>query len=232
MRYDIMAIGIHPDDIEIGIFGTLAKSVALKKKVVLLDLTAGELGSNGTVEIRRQEAEKAAKLIGGKRICLGLPDRGIRCDQDQVSALVDSIRTYKPEWILYPYHKDYHPDHENGSRLVREAIHSSGLKHYKTQIEGVHRPSRTAMYYINDVETPNLYIDISEVIGLKRKALEAHSSQFFKSENSSDTYLNNGFIDKVMTRDAYFGMLCKTSYAEALFLNTPPIVNHLGGNLL
>lgn len=232
MLYDIMAIGIHPDDIEIGIFGTLAKGAALGKKIIMVDLTAGEMGSNGTVEIRREESLNAAKLIQAERICLGLPDRDIHCGQDQIKVMVDCIRRYKPEWIIYPYMKDYHPDHEGGSRLVKEAIHSAGLKNYKTETEGVHRPSKTAMYYINDVEAPNLYIDISEVIDLKRKALEAHASQFKRTEDSKDTYLNNGFIEKIIMRDGYFGMICKTSFAEGLFLNTPPIANHLGGSLL
>lgn len=232
MSCEIMAIGIHPDDVEIGIFGTLAKSSSLGKKIIIVDLTAGEMGSNGTVEIRKKESQNAAKLIQVERICLGLPDRNINGNQDQMSLMVDCIRQYKPEWILYPYHKDYHPDHENGSRLVKEAIHSAGLINYKTSISEVHRPKKTAMYYINDVESPNLFVDISEVIGLKKQALEAHASQFTKSDDSKDTYLNNGFIDKVINRDAYFGMVSKVGYAEPLFLIVPPVVDYLGGSLL
>lgn len=227
-----MAIGIHPDDLEIGIFGTLAKSAEIGKTIIMVDLTAGEMGSNGTAKIRNQEAENAAKLINAKRICLGLPDRNIHCSQDQIKKVVECIRTYKPTWIIFPYPKDYHPDHESGSRLVKEAIHSAGLKQFHSAIEEIHRPEKAAMYYINDVERPNLYIDISSAIELKRQALECHISQFNKTADSSDTYLNNGYIEKIVTRDAYFGMLCKKTYAEALCLLSPPVANHLGGELL
>ena len=232
MRYDIMAIGIHPDDLEIGIFGTLAKSTEMGKSIIMVDLTAGEMGSNGTVKIRNQEAQKAAKLIKAKRICLGLPDRNIHCSQDQIRVVVECIRTYKPTWLIFPYPKDYHPDHESGSRLVKEAIHSAGLRHFESGILETHRPEKAAMYYINDVEGPNLHIDITSVIDLKRQALECHVSQFNKTEGSQATYLNNGYIEKIMTRDAYFGMLCKVGYAEALYLLSPPIANYLGGDLL
>lgn len=231
MRYDILAFGVHPDDLEIGIYGTLAKSVTEGKSILMIDLTAGEMGSNGSPEIRKAEAENAAKLIGVDRMCLGLPDRDIRVEKNQLDQIIRCIRLYQPEWILYPFEKDYHPDHENGSRLIREAIHSSGLIHYKLDNLEPYRPVKTAKYYINDVESPNLYVDISDVIDLKRRALEQHSSQFRRDISSRNTYLNDGFIEKVVSRDAYMGMICKKGYAEALHLITPPVVGTLGGKL-
>lgn len=232
MKYDIVAFGVHPDDLEIGIFGTLAMEIKKGKKVLLVDLTEGEMGSNGTPEIRRVEALSAAKIIGADRICLSLPDRGILVDHEQLSKVIEVIRTYCPKWILYPYEKDYHPDHERGSQLIREAILSSGLAHFKIKNLEPHRPNKTAMYYINDVCEPNLYVDITEGIELKRKALEAHASQFLKSETSKSTYLNDNFIDKIMIRDAYFGTLCKKPYAEAIKLIVPPVSDGLEGVLL
>lgn len=232
MNYEIMAVGVHPDDLEIGIFGTLAKSKMAGKSVLMVDLTAGEMGSNGTAEIRREEARRAAEIINAERICLNLPDRGLTCTSEQISVVVNCIRKYKPTWILYPFMKDYHPDHEIGSRLVKESIHSAGLKHFVSEETEPHRPLKTAMYYINDVEQPNLYIDITSVIDLKKLALEQHGSQFIKAKESHETYLNDGFIEKVMTRDAYFGMLCKTDFAEALYLLSPPLADTLGGELL
>lgn len=232
MEYDIIAFGVHPDDLEIGIFGTLATEIKNGKSVLLVDLTQGEMGSNGTPEIRRKEAEKAATIIGADRICLSLPDRGIEVNLEQMTRVITVIRKYRPTWILYPYEKDYHPDHERGSQLIRESILSSGLANFVVEDLRPHRPKKTAMYYINDVIEQNMYMDISAVIDLKRQALEAHASQFIKTKNSTDTYLNDNFIDKIMTRDAYFGSLCKKSYAEALKLIVPPVATGLEGVLL
>jgi bacillithiol biosynthesis deacetylase BshB1 len=232
-KYDVLAFGVHPDDLEIGIFGTLVKSIREGKRVLLIDLTQGEMGSNGNSEIREREAQEAAKLIGADRICLKIPDRGIRVEKDQLDLVVGCLRKFQPNWVLYPYYKDYHPDHENGSRLIREAILSSGLNNYQIigQSEEAYRPKQQALYYINEVENQNLYVDISDVIELKRQALEKHESQFMKKEGSHDTYLNNGFVDQLIARDAYMGMRCKVHYAEAIHLITPPVVTSLGGQL-
>lgn len=232
MQYDVLVFGAHPDDIEIGIFGTLAKSVQSGQRVLLVDLTQGEMGSNGTPEIRREEARLAAEVIGADRICLNLPDRGIQVCAGHLEAVIRCIRTHQPNWILYPYIKDYHPDHEQVSRLVREAIHTAGLTKYETEGLMPHRPKHQAMYYINDVLEANLYVDISDVIDLKQHALEMHASQFKRTEGSNATYLNNRFIEQLLSRDAYMGMLCKKSYAEALHLVTPPVADKLGGQLI
>lgn len=232
MKYDMVAFGVHPDDLEIGIFGTLAKEIRLGKKVLLVDLTAGEMGSNGTKEIREKEASEAAKLIGADRTCLNLPDRGIRCTDFQISKVVEVIRQSQPKWILYPYYSDYHPDHERGSQLIRESILSSGLIHFKTGVLEPHRPGKTAMYYINDVKEYNMLVDISDFIALKKEALLKHSSQFERNIDSRETYLNNNFVEKVINRDAYFGTLCHRPYVEPLKLITPPVVDSLDGALL
>lgn len=232
VQYDILAFGVHPDDLEIGIFGTLAKCIQNNMRVLLVDLTQGEMGSNGDPEIRHDEAQRASEVIGADRVCLNLPDRGIQLCPSQLDVVIRCIRAYRPNWVLYPYITDYHPDHENGSRLIREAIHSSGLIKYVTDDQKPHRPSKQAMYYINDVKEANLYIDISEVIDLKQRALSMHASQFVRTSESNATYLNNGFIDRLRSRDAYMGMICKTDFAEAIHLITPPVADFLGGNLL
>lgn len=229
---DILAFGVHPDDLEIGIFGTLAKSVSEGKKVLLVDLTQGEMGSNGTVEERSREAKNAADIIGAERICLQLPDRGILVNKAQIEVIVKCIRTYRPNWVLFPFYKDYHPDHENGSRLIREGIHSSGLHKFETANLEPFRPTHQAMYYINDVIEPNLYVDISDVIALKQQALSQHRTQFMRTDVSKATYLNSGFIDQLLSRDAYMGMRCKKNYAEAIYLINPPVVSSLAGNLI
>lgn len=228
----ILAIGAHPDDIEIGIFGTLARHHELGDEILLCDLTQGEMGSNGTIKERQEEAQAAAQLINAKRVCLQLPDRGISVNREQIEKVVRLIREEKPDYILYPYHIDYHPDHEATAQLVREAIHSSGLKQFYTGGQQPHRPSRSAQYFINDIGTYNLLIDISEVMDLKIEALMCHKSQFLRSEGSTATYLNNGFIEKVKTRNAYLGsVLSHCNFAEALYLKEIPLVDSLLGNL-
>lgn len=228
----ILAIGAHPDDLEIGIFGTLAKHSALGDEIVLCDLTQGEMGSNGTVYERYLEAEAAAKLIDARRVCLKLPDRGIRVEQEQILKVVSLIRKERPDYILYPYYEDYHPDHEATSHLVKEAIHSSGLKHYNTDGLQSHRPSKSAQYFINDIKAYNLLIDISDYMDLKVQALRCHKSQFLRTEDATATYLNNGFIEKVQTRNAYLGsVMSHCNFAEALFLKETPLLDSLVGRL-
>lgn len=226
MNRTIMAFGAHPDDVEIGIFGTLAKHVLMGDKVIIVDLTRGEMGSNGTVEIRKDEAQKAAHLIGATRVNLELPDRGLNLSHEQVSKIVETIRFYKADAMLYPYFKDYHPDHEMASRLIKEAWHFSGLPKYMTQ-SAPHRPKKMAMYYINDIENPNYYIDISAVHETKYKALEQHESQFMNQKGSRQTYLNDGFIEKIRIRDRYHGNLTGCDYAECIHLLRPPLGDNL-----
>lgn len=220
MICDVLAFGIHPDDLEIGIFGTLAKEVDAGKKVILIDLTLGEMGSNGTPEIRKNEAGDAAKIIGAyQRYTLDLKDRGIRCDEESIRKIVEVIRRHQPSLILFPYFKDYHPDHENGSKLIKEAIHFSGLIKYELENTSPHKVTSYGMYYINDVENPNTYIDISTTIEKKIGALNCHVSQFGFNEGSIKTYLNTGFLEGLRSRDRYFGTLCGCLYAEAVYMN-------------
>lgn len=228
----ILTFGAHPDDIEIGIFGTLAKHYLNGDEIILCDLTQGEMGSNGSVEERNAEAQKAAKLINANRINLKLPDRGLRLIDEHIYKIVETIRREKPDYILYPYHTDYHPDHEMASRLIKEAIHSSGLKHYHTDNLEKHRPLQSAQYFINDLGDFNLLVDISEVMPIKIEALQAHQSQFVQDANSVVTYLNSGFIEKVKIRNAYLGSVeANCSYAEALKLDKKPVVDLLMGSL-
>lgn len=228
----ILAIGAHPDDIEIGIFGTLAKHSRMGDEIILCDLTRGEMGSNGSIEERAEEANAAAKLIEAKRYCLNLPDRGLRLEKDQLYAIVELIRKTKPDYLLYPYHTDYHPDHETAALLVKEAIHTSGLRHYVTPGYEPHRPAKSAQYFINDIAAFNLLVDISDTMATKIEALKCHESQFVLKSGMTATYLNNGFIEKVSIRNAYLGsVLSHCAYAEALYLKEVPLVDALTGKI-
>lgn len=216
MNIDYMFIGIHPDDIEIGVGGLVSK-LSNNHNIVLVDLTIGEMGSNGNPEIRKNEAQNACKKLGAlKRICLNLDDANIVNNRDSKLKVVEVIRKYKPKYIFFPYFKDYHPDHENGSRLIKESIFVSGLSKLKTEYDS-YRPNKFFCYYINDIENPSFYIDISDDYDKKIAALSEHKSQFFSNTDSKSTYLNNGFIEKIERRDRYFGDKLGCNYAEPIY---------------
>lgn len=217
MKVDLLVFGAHPDDIEIGISGTIAKYTQSGKNVIAVDLTAGEMGSNGNVEIRYFESQRASEILGlSKRINLGIPDRKIYLNDINLKKVIEVIRKYKPKIIFYPFKKDYHPDHEAAHILIREAIHSSGLIKFETGQDRF-RPEKSYCYYINDVADENLYVDISDVYETKIGALNCHESQFLKKENTVSTYLNNDFINSVKIRDRYWGTKCGCKFAELLF---------------
>lgn len=216
MNIDYMFIGIHPDDIEIGVGGLVAK-LSNDKNIVLVDLTIGEMGSNGNSQVRNTEAQNAKVKLGAlERICLNMEDANIFVSKENKLKIIEVIRKYRPTYIFFPYEKDYHPDHENGSRLIKESIFASGLSKLKTEYDN-YRPHKYFCYYINDIENPTFYIDVSESYDKKIAALSEHKSQFFSFDGSKETYLNNGFIDKIIRRDSYFGDKLNCKYAEPFY---------------
>jgi bacillithiol biosynthesis deacetylase BshB1 len=220
---DILAFGIHPDDLEVGIGGLLVSEACKGARIVMADLTQGEMGSNGTVEIRRSEALSAARLIGAAdRICLDLPDRMIEVSPQTILKVVRIIRTFRPKRLFYPFDKDRHPDHGKGSRLISEAVHSAGLIRYETEGLSHYRPQEAYMYYINDVADVTMTYDVTSFYEAKIEALKCHKSQFEKIGNENRTYLNEGFLEVVRARDRYFGFLAGTQYVECLHSLTLP----------
>ena len=223
---DYMFIGVHPDDIEIGCGGMVRKLSKLKN-VMMVDLTAGEMGTNGNRDIRIEESNDGAQILGAKyRINLELEDTNLRDDEKTIHEIVETIRKYRPKNIIYPYHKDYHPDHEFGSRLIKKSIFKSGLIKYVSKYEK-YRPFKTFCYYINDIESPSFYVDVSEEYDYKIRSLKAHKSQFLVDKEANKTYLNSGFMDKIEARDKYFGSICGCEYAEALYYEKPIILTDL-----
>jgi len=225
-KVDYMFIGVHPDDIEIGCGGTVRK-LSKKYNVMMVDLTAGEMGSNGNKKIRLEESKKAARILGATyRINLELPDTNLSDDDSTIFKIADVIRKYRPENIVYPYEKDYHPDHEYGSKLIKKVIFKSGLIKYKTDYEK-YRPNKSYCYYINDIENPTFFVDISDEYNSKIEALKSHESQFLANNATNKTYLNSGFIDKIMARDRYFGSNLGCEYAEPLYYDKSILVDSL-----
>ncbi|HJO37055.1 MAG: bacillithiol biosynthesis deacetylase BshB1 [Vicinamibacterales bacterium] len=225
MQVDVLAFGPHPDDIEIGLGGTLAKHARAGDRVGLCDLTRGELGSNGTVEVRLEEAQAAARVLGASwRENLGLPDGGLRDDSDQVRAAAEFIRRCRPRTVAAPYGQDRHPDHAGGSRLVTAAVFAAGLRRAKIAGEPW-RPNWVCHYFINDTTQPSFVVDVSAHYETKRQALRCHASQFeAASDTAVATRLNApSFLRLVESRDEHFGARLGVAFAEG-FVVTEPIV--------
>ena len=177
---DVLIFGPHPDDAELGAGGAIIKAVNNGLKVGIIDLTAGEMGSHGTKEIRLKEAIKASKLLGVEfRENLGLPDGHLsfNIDEETNFLIAKKIREYKPKIILAPFWNDRHPDHIAASRIISNAIHYAKLK--KVDLEYPKHQVETVIYYeINGQFTPSFIMDISNEFDLKKKAIMTHASQF------------------------------------------------------
>lgn len=220
MQLDILAFGSHPDDVEIGLGGTLIKHAKMGYKCGIVDLTAGESGTNGTPEIRRAEALKSAEIMGmAARDCLGLPDARLQVDEDSMRVVIEVIRKYSPKIVIGPYFKDKHPDHLRASQLVREAAHLAGLRRYPADGEP-HRPPVIAQFFLAVLDEPSFIIDVSDVYETKMGALCAHQSQFGMDQGADWKTLVNDpqFIRMVQSRDQYMGSLIQVLYGEGIYM--------------
>ena len=228
-QVDLLAIGPHPDDIEIGIGGIVAKHVALGFRVGLCDLTAGEMGSNGTIEERLSEAEAARVVLGAAwRVNLRVPDRAIGTDAGHARSVASLIRRAKPKVLAIPYWSDRHPDHEAASHLLTEGVFNAGLRRYQADGEAW-KPESICYYFINDAATPSFVVDVSAQYDTKRRALACHVSQFRPSQSDAvATRLTSvRFTQLIETRDAHFGALAGVAFAEGIVLKQPPLRLHL-----
>jgi N-acetylglucosamine malate deacetylase 1 len=224
MKLDILAIGVHPDDIELGCSGTIINEIKLGKKVGIVDLTQGELGTRGSVETRYAEAALAAGRMGvSVRENLKFRDGFFRHDEEHVLRLITAIRKYQPEVILGNVLDDRHPDHGRAGRLIADAAYLSGLMKIQTYAEDggpqeKWRP-KIVLHYIQDwYHEPDLLIDISDVFDQRMKAIEAYSTQFFTSQSEQDgpsTYISTpDFLDSVIARARMLGKRLGVKYAE------------------
>jgi bacillithiol biosynthesis deacetylase BshB1 len=220
---DVLALGPHPDDIEIGIGGTVAKHAARGHQVGLCDLTAGEMGSNGTVDERLAEAEAARVVLGAAwRVNLRLPDRAIGTDLGHARLVAGVIRCARPRVVAIPYWSDRHPDHVAASHLLTEAVFSAGLRRY--QAEGdAWKPASICYYFINDSATPSFVVDVSDHYDTKRRALACHATQFQPSQpDAVATRLTSArFRQLIESRDSQFGAVAGVAFAEGFVVKQP-----------
>jgi N-acetylglucosamine malate deacetylase 1 len=225
---DVLAFGPHPDDLEIGLGGTLAKHAALGQTVGLCDLTRGELASNGTPEQRVKEAEEARRVLGAVwRENLGLPDRAIGSSADHARRVAELIRRCRPRAIALPYWHDRHPDHLAAANLLRDGVFNAKLRKY--QAEGdPWQPEWVCFYFINDSAAASFVVDVSDYYDVKRKALACYASQFTRATGTAETRLNSpSFNQLIESRDAQFGALAGVRYAEGLMTTEPVVRNGL-----
>jgi N-acetylglucosamine malate deacetylase 1 len=215
---DLLVFGPHPDDLEIGLGGSIAKHVARGHRVGLCDLTRGELATNGTPEQRLAEAQAAREVLGATwRENLALPDGAIGSDPEHVRAIVALIRRARPKAIAIPHDSDRHPDHVAASRTLTRAAYSSGLVRYQAPGERW-RTEWVLYYFINDSSPPSFVVDVSEHYETKRKALACHTSQFApQARDATPTRLTSPrFRQLIESRDAQFGALIGADFAEGV----------------
>jgi N-acetylglucosamine malate deacetylase 1 len=223
MSVDLLAFGPHPDDLEIGLGGTIARHAALGLTVGLCDLTAGEMGSNGTVDERLAESEAARQALGAVwRENLGWPDRRIGKDAAHLEQAVAFIRRHRPRAIAVPYWSDRHPDHAAASALLTEGVFNSGLRRYQAAGEAW-KAEWICYYFINDSAPPSFVVDVSDYYHQKRAALDCHTSQFQRrAPGTAATRLNTPlFRQLIESRDAQFGALAGVTWAEGFVVREP-----------
>jgi bacillithiol biosynthesis deacetylase BshB1 len=223
MGVDLLVFGPHPDDLEIGLGGTIARHVDAGAAVGLCDLTAGEMGSNGTVEQRLAESEAARKVLGAAwRENLRLPDRQIGKSADHLLTVASFIRRHQPKVVAAPYWSDRHPDHVAASALLTEAVFNAGLKKYKAEGEAW-KADWICYYFINDGATPSFVVDVSAHYKKKRQALDCHVTQFqAPGSGTAATRLNTPlFRQLIESRDAQFGALAGCTWAEGFVVREP-----------
>ena len=223
MAVDLLVFGPHPDDLEIGLGGTIARHVAGGSTVGLCDMTAGEMGSNGTVEQRIAEAEAARVVLGAAwRENLRLPDRQIGKSPEHLATVAAFIRRHRPRVVAAPYWSDRHPDHVAASALITEAVFNAGLRKYKAEGEA-HKAEWICYYFINDSDKPSFVVDVSAHYETKRQALDCHVTQFQPpGSGTAATRLNTPvFRQLIESRDAQFGALAGVTWAEGLIVRDP-----------
>lgn len=220
-QVDILAIGVHPDDIELGCGGMLITSIRQEKKVAIVDLTRGELGTRGTAETRRQEAAAAAECMGVNfRENLEMEDGFFEVTRENILRVIQIIRKFKPKVVLCNAPHDRHPDHGRASELVVRACFLSGLRRIKTELDGepqMHwRPANIYHYIQDNYLEPDFLFDISDVIKEKMNAVVAYKTQFNSPDTSEpQTYISTpDFLEKVKARALSFGKIIGVDYAE------------------
>jgi bacillithiol biosynthesis deacetylase BshB1 len=238
-KLHILAIAVHPDDIELGCAGTLIKHVNKGQQVGIVDLTMGELGTRGTPELRYQEALTAAKVMGlAIRENVGMADGFFRNDEEHQRKLIHYIRTYQPDIVLANTLDDRHPDHGRAGKLIADACFLAGLRKISTQEDRAEqaawRPKRVFHMIQDRMHEPSFIVDISDTFEQKLEAIRCYKSQFHDpSSNEPATYIaTQDFLKQIEYRDALLGKRIGSKYAEGFVSQNIPGITDLDALLL
>lgn len=234
MKLDILVFAAHPDDAELACSGTIARHVAAGKKIGVVDLTLGELGTRGNAELRKKEAERSSKILGiALRDNLGFADGFFANDKEHQLAVISKIRQYRPEIVLANTISDRHPDHGRAAKLVADSCFYSGLIKIETKLDGKKQQEwrpKAVYHYIQDYSLePDFVVDTSDFFETKKKAILSFSSQFFdpNSKEPSTPISSKDFLNFVKARDIHFGRPIGAKYAEGFKVNRSIGVNNL-----
>ena len=234
MKLDILAFGAHPDDVELGCSGTIAKEISVGKKVGIIDLTRGELGTRGSVEIRNAESAEASRILGiSVRENLDMRDGFFINDEAHQLKVVKILRKYRPDIVICNATDDRHIDHSKGSKLVSDACFLSGLQQLKTEINGVsqnfHRPKLVYHYIQWKNIIPDVVVDISGFNDIRLASILAYKSQFY-DPNSTEVetpIATKNFKDSLNNRAQDFGRLIGVDFAEGFTVERVVAVDNL-----
>jgi bacillithiol biosynthesis deacetylase BshB1 len=234
MTLDILAFGIHPDDVELSMGGTIAKHKALGYKIGICDLTKGEMGSRGSGELRLEEARRAGEILNiDLRENLGMEDVWAIDNQENCLKIVQILRKYRPKVVFCNAKSDRHPDHAKGAEMVTKACFISGLIKIETLLDGkiqdCFRPEVVYNYIQFQIQKPDFIIDISGFEDKKFEAINAYGSQFFSKDSKEvETFISQkGFLDVIRSNDLVLGKSIQVDYAEGFQINRYLGVNDL-----
>jgi bacillithiol biosynthesis deacetylase BshB1 len=228
MKVDVLAIGAHPDDIELACGGTIALLVKQGYTVGLADLTRGELGTRGSDTIRAKEADQAAKVFRAvTRRNLNIPDGNIEVNQSNIIKVITLIRELQPKLMLIPHSVERHPDHVHAHHLCKEAWFYSGLTKISTKLNGKkqapHRPENWYEFMQWHQFQPSFIVDISETFETKMKAIRSHASQFHNpTSREPETVLSTPeFLEQIEADSRHFGIRIGVKYGEPFYSYAP-----------
>lgn len=234
MKVDILAIGIHPDDVELSCAGTIAKHIAMGKTVGILDLTRGELGTRGNAELRTKEANDSAKILGVKiRTQLNFKDGFFENNEAHQREIIIQLRKHRPDVVLCNAVSDRHPDHARAAQLTHDACFYSGLTKIETTLNGepqsAWRPKAVYHYIQDQFIHPDFVIDVSNYMAIKQKAIMAFSSQFYdpNSKEPQTPISSKEFMDSLNSKMAIWGRAIGVAYAEGFTISRYLGVNSL-----
>lgn len=227
-QLDILAIGAHPDDVELSAAGTILKSISQGKKVGVLDLTQGELGTRGSGDLRLKEAQESSRILGlSARENLNIGDGFFQNNKKNQIAIARIIRKYRPQIVLATAINDRHPDHGRASKLISDACFYSGLRRIETELDGVIQDSwrpKAVYHYIQDhYIIPDFVVDVSDFVDKKMEAIKAFKSQFHdpESKEPESPITSANLFEFLRGRMSNMGRYIAVDYAEGYTVERP-----------